>query len=192
MKVVAINGSARAGGNTRILIDRVCKVLEREGIETRVIELAGTTIHGCRDCDTCSPGPDPLCGMADDDLDDFLPGLFEADGLILGSPVYISDVSAGMKALIERATLVNRQRDGNLLRRKVAAGVAAVRRAGAIPTLDTLTHFFTINEMVVVGSSYWNLGIGGRAGEVSGDAEGMRIMDTLGANMAWVMRRLCA
>jgi multimeric flavodoxin WrbA len=192
MKVVAINGSARAGGNTRILIERVCAVLEREGIETRVFELAGSWIHGCRVCEKCSPGPAPVCGLNDDDLNAILPDLFAADGLLLGSPVYFSDITAEMKGLIERAGRVNRQRGQAPLRRKVGAGVVAVRRAGALHALTTLNNFFTINQMVVVGSSYWNVGIGNAAGEVEKDAEGMRVMDDLGANMAWLMKRLAA
>lgn len=192
MKVVAINGSAREGGNTRILLDRVCTTLEREGIETKVFELAGSWIHGCRVCAKCAPGPDPVCGMDDDDLNAILPDLFAADGLLLGSPVYFSDITTEMKGLIERAGRVNRQRGQKLLRRKVGAGVVAVRRAGSLHTLATLNNFFTISQMIVVGSSYWNVGKGGAAGEVAEDAEGMRIMDDLGANMAWLMKRLAA
>jgi len=192
MKVVAINGSARADGNTRILIDRVCAALNREAIETEVIDLAGKWIHGCRACDKCAPGPDPLCGMDDDDLNALLPTLYAADGLILASPVYVSDVSTEMKGLIERTTRVNRAWKQGLLRRKVAVGVVAVRRAGFMHTFDTLLHFITINQMVTVGSSYWNIGIGHDRGDVAEDAEGMRIMDDLGANMAWLMKRVAA
>lgn len=192
MKVVAINGSARAGGNTRVLLERVCAGLEREGIETRIFELAGSWIHGCRVCEKCSPDPVPLCGLNDDDLNAILPDLFAADGLLLGSPVYFSDITAEMKGLIERAGIVNRRRGQAPLRRKVGAGVVAVRRAGALHALATLNNFFTINQMIVVGSSYWNVGVGHAAGTVADDAEGMRIMDDLGANMAWLMKRLAA
>lgn len=190
MKVVAVNGSAREGGNTRILIDRVCAVLEDEGIETRVFELAGSWIHGCRACAKCSPGDEPLCGMDDDDLNALLPDLYAADGLILGSPVYFSDITTEMKGLIERFGYINRNRGHHLLRRKVGAGVTAVRRAGALHALATLNNFFTVNQMIVVGSSYWNVGFGRGPGEVMDDAEGLHTMDTLGANMAWLMKRL--
>ncbi|MCG8510414.1 MAG: flavodoxin family protein [Rhodospirillales bacterium] len=189
MKVVAVNGSARENGNTRILIDTVRAELEQEGIETEVFELAGRDIHGCRVCAECSTGPDPECGMDDDDLNEILPGLLEADGMILGSPVYFSDVTPEMKALIDRAGRVNRA-GRHLLRRKPAAGVVAVRRAGAMHTFDSLNHFFQINEMIVVGSSYWNIGIGHAKGDVENDTEGLRTMKTLGANMAWLMKRL--
>lgn len=188
MKVVAVNGSAREKGNTRILIDTVCAELEKEGIETEVLELAGKEIHGCRLCAKCS-GEKPECSQNDDDANEIIPHLLQADGIILGSPVYFSDVTPEMKALIDRTGMVNRS-GHKLLTRKAATAVAAVRRAGAIHTLDSMTHFFTINEMVVVGSSYWNLGVGGPAGAVNEDAEGLRTMTRLGQNMAWVMERL--
>lgn len=191
MKVVAVNGSARESGNTRILLDQVCAELNQAGIETQVFELAGKNIHGCRVCATCS-GPDPECTQYDDDINEVLPELLKADGILLGSPVYFSDVTPEMKALIDRAGRVNRAGGHKLLTRKAAAAVAAVRRAGAMRTLDTMTHFFTVNEMVVVGSSYWNVGIAGGKGEVLDDAEGMRTVKRLGENMAWVMKKLAA
>ena len=191
MKVVAVNGSAREGGNTRILIDHVCAELNREGIETQVFELAGLAIHGCRVCDKCS-GPDPECTQYDDDINEVLPHLLQADGIILGSPVYFSDVTPEMKGLIDRAGRVNRSGGHKLLTRKVATAVSATRRAGALRTLDTLTHFFTVNDMIVVGSSYWNLGLGKDKGDVLQDAEGLRTMKRLGENMAWAMKKLAA
>ncbi len=191
MKVVAVNGSAREGGNTRIMLDHVCAALEKGGIETRIFELAGKAIHGCRVCETCS-GADPECTQYDDDINEVLPELLQADGIILGSPVYFSDVTPEMKALIDRAGRVNRTGGHKLLTRKVASAVAAVRRAGAIRTLDTMTHFFTVNDMVVVGSSYWNVGIAHDKGDMFEDAEGLRTMTRLGENMAWVMKKLAA
>ncbi len=188
MKVVAVNGSAREKGNTRILIDTVCAELNKEGIETEVFELAGREIHGCRLCAKCS-GDEPKCSQNDDDANEIIPHLLQADGIILGSPVYFSDVTPEMKALIDRTGRVNRSGHW-LLSRKAATAVAAVRRAGAIRTLDSMTHLFTVNEMVVVGSTYWNLGIGNGAGEVNDDEEGLRTMTRLGQNMAWVMKRL--
>lgn len=191
MKVVAVNGSARSGGNTRIMIDEVCAELNAAGIETRVFELAGMEIHGCRVCDKCS-GPEPECSQTDDDANEVLPELLKADGILLGSPVYFSDVTPEMKALIDRAGRVDRAGGHHLLPRKVGAGIAVARRAGALRTLDTLTHFFTINDMVVVGSSYWSIGLAKEAGEAKDDAEGLRTMKRLGENMAWVMKKLAA
>jgi multimeric flavodoxin WrbA len=192
MKAVAINGSARKGGNTRILIDRVCAMLQSEGIDTEVIELADRDIHGCRACEKCCPGPDPLCGMDDDDLNGMLPTIFAADGLILGSPVYTSDITTSMKAFIERTARVNRMWDQRLLRHKPGIGLVALRRAGALHAFDTLLHFFTVTQMVTVGSSYWSVGFGYEKGEVEKDAEGLRTMDDLGVNFAWLMKRIAA
>lgn len=191
MKVVAFNGSARKGGNTAILLRYVLNELEAEGIETELIELSGKTIHGCLGCRTCGTRQDGRCAQANDDGNALIDKMVAADGILLGSPTYVTDVSSEIKALIDRACLVAGA-NGGLLRRKVGAGVVAVRRAGAIHAFDTLNHFFLITEMIVPGSSYWNIGIGREKGEVEKDEEGIRTMKTLGRNMAWLMKRVAA
>jgi multimeric flavodoxin WrbA len=113
----------------------------------------------------------------------------EADGILLGSPTYFADVSAGMKALIERCGMVGGA-NNKMYKRKVGAAVVAVRRAGAIHVFDSLNYFFTINEMIIPGSSYWNVGIGRQPGEVNSDAEGVQTMKNLGKNMAWLMKKI--
>ena len=115
--------------------------------------------------------------------------MIEADGIILGSPTYFTDVTAEMKALIDRSGLVAKV-NGDLLRRKVGAAVVAVRRAGSIHVFDTLNHFFFISQMVVPGSIYWNVGIGRNIGEVEEDEEGIRTMTVLGENMAWLLGKI--
>jgi len=115
--------------------------------------------------------------------------MVEADGIILASPTYFADVSTEMKALIDRAGFVAMANDA-MLRRKVGAAVVAVRRGGAIHAFDTMNHFFFINQMVVPGSSYWNVGIGLSPGDVEKDDEGLATMKTLGENMAWVLKKL--
>jgi multimeric flavodoxin WrbA len=112
-----------------------------------------------------------------------------ADGIILGSPTYFSMMTTEMKALIDRAGYVSRA-NGHLLKRKVGAAIVAVRRAGGMPTFDGINHFFLINHMVVPGSSYWNIGIGGNKGDVESDEEGIKTMEDLGENMAWLIKRL--
>ncbi len=189
MKVVAINGSARAGGNTRILIDRVCAELGKEGIDSEAIELAGKTIRGCRACRKCSSRKDERCSMGDDDLNEILPHIYSADGLILGSPTYFADISPEMKALIDRSGMVNRSND-HLLKRRPGAAVVAVRRAGAMHAFDSINHYFTINQMIIVGSTYWNIGIGRDKGDVEADEEGLQTMADLGRNMAWLLKKL--
>jgi multimeric flavodoxin WrbA len=117
--------------------------------------------------------------------------MVEADGILLGSPTYFADVSAGMKALIERAGMVARA-NADLFQRKVGAGVVAVRRGGAQHVFDSLNAFFLISQMVVPGSSYWNFAFGRQPGEAMNDAEGVQTMKTLGRNMAWLLKKLHA
>jgi multimeric flavodoxin WrbA len=112
----------------------------------------------------------------------------QADGILLGSPTYVADVSPEMKALMDRACLVSKA-NGGMFRRKVGAAVVAVRRAGGMHAFDTLNHFFLIGEMIVPGSSYWNIGIGREIGEVEKDEEGIQTMKTLGQNMAWLLKK---
>ena len=188
-KVVAFNGSARKGGNTAILLGYVLKELEKEGIETELIELSGTTIHGCRACQGCSTTKNHKCAQTSDKVNDYIAKMEEADGILLGSPTYFSNISPEISALMDRACYVSRA-NGGLLRHKVGAAVVAVRRAGAIPAFDALNHFFFFSEMIVPGSTYWNMGIGREPGDVEKDAEGIQTMKTLGQNMAWLLKKV--
>lgn len=191
MKVVAFNGSARKGGNTAILLRTVLKELESEGIETELVEMSGAKIHGCRACQTCSPKKNRRCGQTADMGNVYIEKMEQADGIILGSPTYVTDVSTEMKALIDRACMVSGT-NGGMFRRKAGAAVIAVRRAGSTHAFDTLNHFFFITEMIVPGSSYWNVGIGLEPGDVEKDVEGMQTMKTLGRNMAWLLKKINA
>jgi len=190
MKVVAFNGSARKDGNTAILIRKVFKELEKEGIETELIQLAGKKMHGCIACYKCFQNQDQRCAVTGDFMNECIGKMVEADGIILGSPVYFSNVSTEMKALIDRSGLVAKA-NNDMLRRKVGASIVAVRRAGALHVFNSLNHFFFISQMVVPGSSYWNMGIGMDIGDVEGDAEGLQIMENLGKNMAWLLTKIC-
>jgi multimeric flavodoxin WrbA len=189
IKVVALNGSARKGGNTAILLRAVLKELENEGIETELIELSGAKIHGCLACRKCSQNKDRRCAQKDDIGNELIEKMAAADGILLGSPTYVADISPEIKALMDRACLVSGA-NGGLFRRKVGAAVVAVRRAGAIHAFDALNHFFLISEMIIPGSSYWNIGIGREIGDVERDEEGMRTMKTLGQNMAWLLKKI--
>ena len=189
MKVVAFNGSARKDGNTAILIGHVFNELEKEGIETDLIQLSGSRIHGCIACMKCFANKDRQCSVKDDIVNDCIDKMFDADGIILGSPTYFANVSTEMKALIDRAGMVSRA-NGNMLARKVGAAVVAMRRAGAIHVFNSLNLFFLIGQMIVPGSSYWNLGIGRQKGEVEKDDEGIQTMKSLGRNMAWLLQKI--
>ncbi len=188
MKVVAFNGSAREKGNTKMLLDTVLEQLDIAGIETELIWLGNKPISGCRACYSCLKNKDGRCSQ-DDVINEYIQKMVEAHGILLGSPTYFADVSANMKALIERCGMVARV-NGDLFRRKVGAGVVAVRRAGSYHVFSSLNAFFLIGQMIVAGSSYWNLAIGKDPGQVADDAEGMKTMKDLGDNMAWLLKKL--
>lgn len=187
MKVVAFNGSGRKDGNTLLLLQTVLEELENEGIETELIQMAGAPIQGCASCFKCMDRKNMQCAIDTDPFNEYFSKISTADGLLLGSPVYFSDITAGMKALIERTGLVARA-NGNILRRKTGAGVLAVRRAGANHSLASLNYLFLISEMIIPGSNYWNMAIGRTPGEVLKDTEGIQTMKTLGVNMAWLLK----
>ena len=191
MKVVAFNGSARKDGNTALLIRRVLEVLEAEGLETELIQLAGEHINGCNACRTCFSTKNHRCIIEDDNVNAYIQKMMEADGVILGSPVYFSMMSPELKALIDKAGYVALAND-YLFKRKVGAAVVAVRRAGAIPTFDAINHFFLINQMIIPASTYWNVGFGRKKEDVASDEEGLKTMENLGTNMAWLIKKLKA
>ena len=188
MKVLAINGSPRKGGNTEYLLKTVLDVLESEGIETELIQIGGTNIRGCTACGKCIENKDKRCAVDGDIFNDVFIKMLEADGLLLGSPTYFTDVTAEMKALIDRSGYVAAVNRG-LFRHKVGAAVVAVRRGGAIHVFDTINHFFLISQMVIPGSIYWNMGFGLNKGEIEQDEEGLKTMQILGQNIAWLLRK---
>ncbi len=189
MKVIAFNGSSRKEGNTALLLTTVLNELKSEGIETEVYTLAGKPVQGCIGCFKCFENKNKRCAVDKDVINECIAKMVEADGILLGSPTYFADVSASMKALIERAGMVSRA-NGDMFQRKVGAGVVAVRRAGAYHVFSTLNAFFLISQMISPGSSYWNLAHGRQPGEVAKDEEGMKTMTQLGRNMAWLMKQL--
>jgi multimeric flavodoxin WrbA len=163
--------------------------LKKEKISTELVQLAGKKIRGCTACGKCFTNQDKRCAVKGDILNDCIEKMLGADGIILASPTYFADVSSEMKALIDRSGFVAKAIQ-DMFRRKVGASVVAVRRAGAIHAFDTMNHFFFIGQMVVPGSSYWNIGMGLAPGDVSGDEEGLTTMHALGANMAWLLKKL--
>jgi len=187
VKVTAFNGSPRMDGNTVHLVRHVFSALEQEGIETELYQLGGRNIRGCAACYGCFRNKDGRCAV-DDVANECIEKMVQSDGIILASPTYFADVSAEMKALIDRAGLVSIA-NGRTLKRKIGAAVVAVRRAGSVHVFDSINHFFFINEMIVPGSIYWNLGIGREKGEVEEDDEGIATMKALGENMAWLLKK---
>jgi multimeric flavodoxin WrbA len=189
MRVVAFSGSARLDGNTAIMVRKVFSALEAEGIATELVQLAGQRIRGCTACYTCFEHKDQRCKVNDDVVNECIEKMLAADGIILASPTYFADVTAEIKALIDRGGMVARA-NGDMLQRKVGASVVVARRGGAIHAFDSLNHFFFIGQMIVPGSSYWNMGYGRDKGEVEKDEEALATMHTLGKNMAWLLQRI--
>ncbi len=188
MRVTAFNGSPRKEGNTSILLKYVLKELEAEGITTELVQIGGKHIKGCVACYRCKENMDRKCAVKDDMINDCIDKMLDSDGIILGSPTYVTDVSPEIKALIDRATVVSRANE-YMFKKKVGAAVVAVRRAGSIHAFDTMNHFFLISQMIVPGSCYWNMAIGLQPGDVAQDEEGINTMKILGRNMAWLMKK---
>ncbi len=186
MKVVAFNGSPRKDGNTTILINHIFHELEKEGLETELVQLAGRKIHGCAACYKCFENKDQRCAVKDDLANECIEKMIKAEGIILGSPVYFADVTAEMKALIDRAGFVS-MANGGMYRNKIGAAVVALRRSGAIHTLDSMNHFFLAGQMVIVGRGF---GVGRDKGEVEKDEEGIQLVKALGQRMAWLLKKL--
>jgi len=187
MKVVAFNGSPRKNGNTAGSLNTVFGELEKQGIETEMIQVGKEKIQGCVACYTCSKKQNERCAFEDDPVNEWIQKMKAADGILLGSPVHFSGVAGTMKSFLDRAFFVISSNDG-LLRHKVGASVAAVRRSGGIPTVDTLNHYINYSEMIMPSSNYWNVAHGMNPGEMEQDGEGKQIMEVLGSNMAWLMK----
>ncbi len=189
LKVLAINGSPRRDGNTSILIRHVLDELENEGIATELVRIGGRTVRGCTDCRRCLENRDRRCVVDDDLVNDCIERMIEADGIVLGSPVYFLDVTAEMKALIDRAGIVSRA-NGGLFRRKVATAAAAVRRSGANHTVDTMLHFLLYSGMITPGPPV--IGVGKEIGDVLRDEEGLARARAAGQEMAWLLKTIAS
>ena len=187
MKVIAINGSPHKEGNTFHALNMVGKELNEAGIEFEIIHIGHKAVHGCLACNSCAINHDEKCSIKTDELNEWIQKMKEADGILLGSPVYYSGIAGTMKCFLDRAFYVAGS-NGNLFRHKVGAAVVAVRRSGGSATLDSMNHYLTYSEMMLATSSYWNIIHGTGPGEVEKDAEGKQIMRTLGKNMAWILQ----
>jgi multimeric flavodoxin WrbA len=189
MKVVAFNGSPRVNGNTHQALDIVLEELRKEGFETELIDICREDIKPCRACGACGKNKDERCIMAEDRLNEYVQKMKDADGMIVGSPVYFGNMTAQTKAFLDRAFYVARA-NGDMFRRKVGAAVAVNRRAGALDTFDEINKLYLISQMIVPGSSYWNTITALKPGDIANDEEGIKTMKTLGKNMAWLMKKL--
>jgi multimeric flavodoxin WrbA len=187
MKVVLFNSSPRKKGNTFHALNIVMEQLTAEGIDCEYIWMGQESLNACKACFSCAGKK--KCIQEDDKLNEYFEKILQADGIILGSPTYFADVSSTMKAFIDRAGIISKVND-DLLKRKVGAAVVAVRRQGATHVFSTINYFFLIAQMIVVGSSYWNLGIGLAPGDVLKDDEGVQTFKNLGNNFAFVLKKI--
>jgi len=189
MKVIAFNGSPRKNGNTNRALEAVLEELSKEGIETELVQMGSEDIAPCQGCGACGQKKDRRCKRKDDPVNGWIEKMAAADGIIIGSPVYFGSMTSQTKAFIDRTGYVNRA-NGDLFKRKVGASVAVNRRAGALATFQEINNFFLIGQMIVVGSSYWNVLTALKPGDADKDEEGLRTMRDLGRNMAWAMKKL--
>jgi multimeric flavodoxin WrbA len=187
MKTVAINGSPNENGNTYHAIKMVSDVLEKEGIETEILHVGNQAIRGCLACGQCSKKKNEQCVQVDDVVNEYIQKMKLADGIIIGSPVHFSAIGGTMKSFLDRVFYVTGV-NNSMLRHKVGAAVVAVRRSGGLPTFNQLNNFLCYSEMLLPTANYWNVIHGTKPGEAIQDAEGTQIMQTLGRNMAWLMK----
>jgi multimeric flavodoxin WrbA len=191
MKVLGISGSPRSGGNTELLIQTALKEFESEGMETEFVSLAKRQILPCDGCAGCVDTNPPECIQDDPGFEGMIDRFREANGILIGSPVYFGSATPQTMALLDRVGYVSYRND-KFLRRKVGAAIVVARRAGQNFTFAQLNYFFLINEMFVPGSTYWNIAIGKEKGEVASDEEGIRTIKNLAGNMAFLLRKLHA
>lgn len=189
MKVIALNGSPRKEGNTAQALQIVLAELAKEGIETELLQLGGRKVFGCLACRKCSELKNNRCVRQDDEMNTFIGKALQADGIIIGSPTYFSNVTSEVKAFIDRCGIVARA-NGNPLKGKVGAAVVSVRRAGSNFVYSAINFFFGITEMIVPGSNYWNVTVSRDPGDIQKDEEGIETFKTLGKNMAWLLKKL--
>jgi multimeric flavodoxin WrbA len=188
MKVIAFNGSPHKDGNTYRLIRHTLDELEKAGIETELVQIGGKKVHPCMACWKCFESLDRQCAVKNDMVNECIEKMIEADGIIIGTPTYFSGVTPEIKAFMDRAFFVAKA-NGDLLRQKVGAGIAAERRSGAVCAVDCINHYFGISGMFSAGSRYWNNAKGLQPGEVENDEEGMDTMKQLGENIAWFIKK---
>ncbi|MBT3279139.1 MAG: flavodoxin family protein [Phycisphaerales bacterium] len=188
-KVVAFTASPRREGNTFQSLQMAIAPLEAAGIEVEVIDVCAARPRGCMACFYCLREKNSTCVINEDPVNEWIAKAVEADGVIFASPTYFANVTSEMKALIDRMGMVSRV-NGSLLKRKPFAAITAVRRGGAVPAFDAMNHMAQINEMIVVGSCYWNFAFGLEQGDVQNDEEGIKTMVTLGETMAWLIQAI--
>jgi len=189
ISALAISGSPRKDGNTTILLHRCLDRITAQGIAGEFVTLAGKDVRGCDACNGCWESRDGTCpGITDDDFQELFDKMLKADIIVVGSPVHFGSAAPVLVALLDRAGYVARA-NGNLFSRKLGGPIAVARRAGQNFTFAQLMMWYMINDMIVPGSSYWNVAVAREAGEVMQDEEGLRTVDRFADNLAWLAQK---
>jgi multimeric flavodoxin WrbA len=186
MKVIGFNGSPRKDGNTTMLMDYLLQEVKKEGIETELVQLSAKPIHGCIACYKCFENKDQRCSVKKDTANEYIEKMMAAQGIVLGSPSYFQDVTAEMKALIDRAGFVGLA-NGRMYKNKLGVSLACFRRTGGVHTIETMNHFFFSNELIIAGRA---VSVARDKGDVEKDEEGVQMAKTLGQKIAWLMKKL--
>ncbi len=187
MKVIGINGSPRADGNTALALREMAKELQAAGIEMEIVQIGNKAVRGCLACGTCARKKDERCVMNEDIVNEMIQRLKGADAIVLGSPVYYAGIAGTMKSFCDRVFYVA-SANGGLFEGKAGAALVAVRRSGGSAAYAGLNYYLTISKMLVPGSSYWNIVHGALAGEAEADAEGLQTVRNTAKNLAWLLR----
>ncbi len=186
MKVLLVNGSPHKRGCIYTALSEIAKTLEEESIDWDIFHIGNEPVRGCNACNSCRNNHRPFCIFGDDACNDLIDQIQQADGLIVGSPVYYSGPNGALCAILDRAFYSAQQ----TFKHKPAAAIVSCRRGGASATFDRLNKYFTINQMPLATSQYWNSVHGTTPEEVLQDKEGLQVMRTLAHNMAWLLRRI--
>src|ERR1035437_743106 len=188
MKVVGFNGSPRPEGNTAQAIGIVFEEIRKEGIQTELVNIGTKKLSGCIACFKCRANKDKKCVTSGDPMNEYIAKMDDADGIIIGSPVYYGSMTTNTKALIERCGQVA-PANNDMLARKIGASVVAVRRAGSNFTYAGINFFFGIMQMPITTSTYWNMTLAKEQGDIQKDDEGIDTFRNLGKNMAWLIKK---
>ena len=182
MKVLLLNGSPHPHGCTFTALSEVAKTLEENGVKAEILQIGAKPVRGCIACGGCTGKG--RCAFGDDIVNTLIEKMEQADGFIVGSPVYYASANGAVECILDRAFYAG----GKAFVHKPAAAVASARRAGTTATLDELTKYFTISQMPVVSSTYWPMVHGNKPEDVAKDEEGLQVMRNLGRNMAWLLK----
>ncbi len=186
MKVIGINGSPRAEGNTALALGEMARELAAAGIEMEIVHIGNKAVRGCLACGTCGRKKDERCVIGDDPVNETIQKMKAADAIVLGSPVHYAGIAGTMKSFCDRAFYVAAG-NGWMFAGKVGASVVAVRRSGGSAAWQGLNYYLTISNMALAGSSYWSIVHGGLAGEAGADAEGLQTVRNAAKNIAWML-----